>query len=180
MTDKIRTMFVFEIMGRPPEHIVEAMNQFIDKLAEAPGVKIESRKVHEPKKIEKEDISELYSSFAEVELTAENLETIAEVVLNMLPAHVEVIEPVELKMQNFDLSSLFSKIAVKLHRYDEIAKAALMERNVLMKRIEEMQAKINELEKGKKKQKVGSGSKASEKKKNAKKKPVKKKAGKKK
>ena len=152
--EKIRAMFVFEIMGRPPEYIKESLNQFIDKLGENPTIKIEERKVHEPKKIEKENVSELYSTFAEVELVGDNLEIIIDIVLNMLPAHVEIIEPSDIRMQNFELSSVLSKLTVKIHKYDEIAKASLIERSILTKRLEEMQAKINELEKGKNKKKT--------------------------
>jgi len=147
--EKIRAMFVFEIMGRPPEHIVATMNQFLDKLAEIPAIKIEDRKVHEPKQIERENVTDLFSSFAEVELVGDDLEIIMDVILNMLPAHVEIIEPLDLKIQNFELSSLFSKLAIKIHKYDEIAKAALINQNILTKRLEEMQEKINGLEKGK-------------------------------
>ena len=147
---KIRAMFVFEIMGRPPEHIKITLNQFIDKLDENPAIKVEKRTVHDPKKLEKENVRDFYTTFAEVELTADDLNIIFDVVLHMLPAHVEILEPIELKLQNFELSSALSTLAIKIHKYDEIAKAALMERSILTKRLEEMQAKINELEGGKK------------------------------
>ena len=112
--EKVKAMFVFEIMGRPPEHIKESLNMFIDKLAEAKVIKIESRKVHEPKLIEKENVTDFYTTFAEVELTGDNLEVIIDVVLNMLPSHVEIIEPLELKMQNFELSGVLSKLAINM------------------------------------------------------------------
>ena len=171
--DKIRAVFVFEIMGRPAEHIVTTLNMFIDKLAEIPAIKIEERNVHKPKLIEDENVQNLFTTFAEVELTADNLEVVFDIILQMLPAHVEILEPIEFRIQNFELSGMLSKLAIKLHKYDEIAKASIMDRNALMKRMEEMQAKINELELGKKpakkkpaakkKSKKGSKSKASEK-----------------
>lgn len=155
MTNKIRAVFVFEIMGRPAEHIVSTLNMFIDKLAEIPAVTIEDRKIHEPKLIEKENIKDIYTTFAEIELTANNLEIIFDIVLQMLPAHVEIVEPAELRLQNFELSGTLSNLAIKLHKYDEIAKSALIERDILMKRLNEMQEKINELEKsGKSKKKA--------------------------
>ena len=158
---KIRAMFVFEIMGRPPEHIKITLNQFIDKLDENPALKVEKRTVHDPKLIEKENVKDFYTTFAEVELTADDLNVIFDVVLHMLPSHVEILEPIELRMQNFELSSTLSTLAIKIHKYDEIAKSALIERNILTKRLEEMQAKINELEGGKKsKGKASSESKA--------------------
>ena len=150
MTKKITAMFIFEIMGRPAEHVKNTLNEFIDKLSKLPAVKINSRKIHEPKKIEKQGLQELYSTFAEVELIGDNIEVINDIVLNMLPSHIEVISPLELRFHNFELSSLLSKTAIKIHKYDEIAKASLMERQVLMKRIQEMQEKIKKLESDKK------------------------------
>ena len=173
MAEKIRAKFIFEIMGRPAEHIVTTLNMLIDKLEEIKGIKVEERIVHEPKLLEKENIQNLFTTFAEVELISENLATVVDIVLHMLPAHVEIIEPAELKLENFNLSSLLSNLTIKIHKYDEIAKASLMERNVLMKRLEEMQKKINELE-GKKKKSVKKKGKANSKK-SSKKKAVKKK-----
>ena len=53
-------------------------------------------------------------------------------------------------MQNFELSAFFSKLAIKIHKYDEIAKAAMIDKNALIKKLNEMQEKIKELEGGKK------------------------------
>ena len=164
MVNKIRARFVFEIMGRPAEHIKITLNQFIDKLEEIKEIKIEERIVHEPKLIEKENVKDLYSTFAEVELTTETLATVFDIVLHMLPSHVEILEPTSLRIENFNLSSLLSNLTIKIHKYDEIAKASIIDRNILTKRLEEMQAKINELEKGEDKKKKSSKKKPAKKK----------------
>jgi len=72
MADKIRAMFIFEILGRPPEHIKETMSQLVDKLAELPGIEIDKKTVHEPKPVKEENagkegnMSGLFTTFAEV------------------------------------------------------------------------------------------------------------------
>ena len=145
----IKALFIFEILGKPPEHIKNALGEFIDKLGEQKGIEILRKEVHEPKPVEKEGMEGMFSSFAEVELIADNLSLIFDITLNMLPSHVEILAPRELTFKNFDLSSVVSNLAVKIHRYDEIAKAVIMERNTLIKRNEELQGKINELVEGK-------------------------------
>ena len=149
MAEKIRTKFIFEILGRPPEHITTTLNQFIDKIDEIKEVKVEERTVHEPKLIKEGKGTGLYSTFAEVELTSDTLAIVVDIVLQMLPSHVEILEPTELRFKNFDLSALLSSLAIKIHKYDEIAKVSIMDRNALVKQLEEMKAKIEELEKGK-------------------------------
>lgn len=58
----------------------------------------------------------------------------------MLPSHVEVFEPEELKIDNFELASLLSDLAVKMHKYDEISKMLMLENNNLVNKVKEMQA----------------------------------------
>ena len=137
--NKIKALFIFEIMGRPPGHIKKTMGELVDKLGEFKGVEIFRKEIHEPKPVEKEDVKDLFTTFAEVELFGKDLNVILDIVFNAMPSHVEILEPAELRFKNFDLSSMLSTLTVKLHRYDEIAKALTFERNVLVKRLKEME-----------------------------------------
>ena len=141
MTNKIRAMFIFEILGRPAEHIKETLSQLVDKLGEFPGIKIDKKKVHEAKPVEQEGVKDLFTTFAEVEILGDNIDAITNIVFNAMPSHVEIIEPDELTIKNFDLSNFLSSLTVKLHRYDEIAKTITLERNFLVGKLKELQDK---------------------------------------
>jgi len=145
---EIKALFIFEIMGRPPEHIKNTLGELVDKLGEQKGIKIIRKEVHEPKPVEKEGATNLFTTFAEVELIADNLSLIFDIALNMLPSHVEILEPKELEFKNFDLSSAVSNLCVKIHKYDEISKISLMEKNSLIGQLKQAQEKIDNLEKG--------------------------------
>jgi len=145
---EIRALFIFEMMGRPPEHIKSTLGEFIDKLGDQKGIKIIRKEVHEPKPVEKEGIKNLFTTFSEVELISDNLSLIFDITLNMLPAHVEILSPKELELKNFDLSSVISNLSIKMHKYDELAKMSIMEKNSLIGQLNEAQEKINNLEKG--------------------------------
>jgi hypothetical protein len=145
-SNKIKARFIFEILGRPPEHIKKSLEGFIDKLGENKGLEITSRKVHEPKPVEEKNLGDLFTTFAEVDVAADDINLIFAVVLNMLPAHVEIIEPEEIRLNNFDLSFVLSDLSVKMHKYDEIAKISLLERNNLLNKIRELEQKVRELE----------------------------------
>jgi len=144
---KIKAMFIFEILGRPLEHIKTTLEQFIDKLGEQKGIEIEKKTVHEPHALEKEEAKDLFTTFAEVELILDNLNLLFGVVLNMLPANVEVIEPTEFRLKNFNLGNILTDVSVKIHKIDEIAKSLLLERSQLINKVKEMQGKVNNLEK---------------------------------
>ncbi len=148
MVEKIKALFIFEILGRPPEHIKQTLEEFIDKLGEQKGIEIIRKEIHEPKPVEKEGAKNLFTTFAEVELIADNVNLIFDITFNMLPSHVEILEPKEIELKNFDLSSVISNLAIKIHKYDEIAKISLMEKNVLAERLKEAEEKIENLEEG--------------------------------
>lgn len=168
--NNIKSLFVFEMLGRPPEHIKKTLEDFVNKLGEQKGVEIIRKEVHEPKPCEKQGMENLFTTFAEVELIVDNLNLIFDITLNMLPSHVEIIEPKELRLKNFDLSSIVSNLTIKIHRYDELAKSSILERNALIQRLREAQEKIDNLEKGIKKETPKKKAEKKPKKKNVKKK----------
>jgi hypothetical protein len=108
--------------------------------------------VHEPHLLDEKKVKNLpledpniFSTFAEVELEVDNLMLIFNLILNTLPSNIEIIEPEELQLKNFDASSLLSDLTIKLHRYDEVTKALLLEKNQLVNVIEEMDKTIRSL-----------------------------------
>ncbi len=151
--DKIRALFIFEIMGRPKEHLEKALEEFLLTLDKNKGIKIINKKIHPAKDFEKdvngkkEVVNNVFTSFAEVELYADDLNIILGIVFNMLPSHVEIIEPSDLKVTNSDLSFNLTELCMKLHRYDEVAKAAILDRNMLVARYKELDGKLKNLNK---------------------------------
>jgi len=152
-TNDIKALFIFEIMGKPPEHLKKALEEYLTKMGENKGVEITRKEIHEPKPIEREGAEGLFTTFAEVEVVVDNINLIFDITLNMLPAHAEILEPEDIKIKNFDLSGVVSNLSIKLHKYDEVAKTITIERGILMKRLQEMQEKINNLEGNIKKEK---------------------------
>ena len=145
---EITALFTFEILGKPPEHIVETLEKLIEQLGKQKGVKIKNKIIHEPKEIEQEGKKTgLFTTFAEVEIQTEDIKLILAITLNMLPAHVEIVEPMEFHLKNFELSSLLTELTVKIHKYDEIAKAILIERNTLLNKLKDTEERCRELEK---------------------------------
>jgi len=152
--DNIKAMFIFEILGRPSEHVKKTLGELIEKLGELKDIEISNKKIHEPKPVEKEGAEGLFTSFAEVEIIADNLNALLNLVFHAMPSHIEIIEPEELTFKNFDLSSTLSTLTTKLHRYDEIAKTLSMEKNVLINKLKELQGEKEKGAEDKKEDKV--------------------------
>jgi hypothetical protein len=161
--NKIRVLYIFEILGKPAEHIIASLEKMIDQLSEQKGLEVVRRDVREPKLVESETgassdskASEtvkkvepgLYSTFAEVEILTEDIKLVMAVVFNMLPAHTEILEPSEFKFSNSEMSSLMTELSVKMHKYDEITKVLILERNELLKRLNERDNMVRTMDMG--------------------------------
>lgn len=133
--EKIESRMILEILGRPAEHIVVALNEVIDKIGKEQGVKLVSRKVHEAKPLR--DTKDLFTTFAEIEVEFDSVINCFRIVFTYLPANVEIISPETFKMKNDDLNTLVNALAARLHDYDSIAKRLVAEREILVNRLNE-------------------------------------------
>lgn len=149
MADKIKLLVIYEILGKPPEHIKESLGDLIEQIGKNSGVNIISKKIHEPHPVEKEKLEklnqeecELFSSFAEVELEADGLNLVFSLVFNTLPSNIEVLEPAELRLKNFDLTQALAQLSIKLHQFDEVAKTLSLERSQMINVIKQLDEKL--------------------------------------
>ena len=151
MVEKIKALFIYEILGRPAEHIRISLEQLLDQIGENKGIEITSRKVHEPRAIEEDKKKKLgvkedvFSTFAEVEMDIEGIGLLFTLILNTLPSSIEIVEPSEIRMKNFDFSTSLSELASKLHKYDEVAKGMEMEKVQMINIMKDMDEKIRKL-----------------------------------
>lgn len=136
MVNKIKAILIFEMLGRPAEHVKSALGQFIDKISEEKGVEIIDKKINEPKRVEQAK-QELFTTFSEIEFEFQDLPTFLKIIFLYMPSHVEVTEPSKMELENYDFNSLMNEIIRRLHQYDEIAKKMVIERNILQKQLQQ-------------------------------------------
>jgi hypothetical protein len=140
---KIKAMFIFEMMGKPPEYIKEELDKHLKNL-ENEDVVILSKKIHECKPVQNDipEMKGLFTTFAEVELEVSNINLLFGITFRLLPSHVEIIEPAELYLKNFDLGAIITDLTVKLHKYDEIAKVLMMDRDNLARELNNIRGNL--------------------------------------
>ena len=127
---------VFEILGRPAEHLKLALSQLIEKLCSEKGMKILNKTVHEP--VEVKETKNLYTTFAEVSLECDLIENFMNIIFNYMPAHIELVRPEEIAFTNRDLNEMANALVQKLHQYDAIAKNSMIEKDIMMKKLYEV------------------------------------------
>ena len=107
--DKLQARMVMEILGRPPENIIQALNMLLDRLAKEKGVKIVDKKVHDA--VEAPGQKDLFTSFAEVEVELDSIANYLGIVFAYMPSHVELIYPENINLRNSDLNELSEPFA---------------------------------------------------------------------
>ncbi|MDP1729399.1 MAG: hypothetical protein Q8L27_04305, partial [archaeon] len=120
------------------------MESFLNGLGEEKGIRILSKKIHEPKKLAKEVIEknkyngEMFSTFSELEIESEQVMNLFIILFKYLPSHMEVISPENLMLDNLDISAITNEVINRIHHYDGIAKAMLIQNTILSKKVEEL------------------------------------------
>lgn len=123
-------------MGRPAEHVKQSLTNLVMKIASDKGVKLISKEIHEPVKIETS--KDLFSSFAEVSLELDSIANYLQIIFNYMPAHIELVRPEEIAFTNRDLNEMANALVQKLHQYDAIAKNSMIEKDIMMKKLYEV------------------------------------------
>jgi len=134
---KIEAVFILEIIGRPPEHLNETLKDMIEnKMKKEKGVKVKDYKINEP--VLMKDQKNFYTNFAEVELEVDNPLLLSLLVFGYMPAHVEVIHPEKINLNNEELSGLLNELTRRLHGYDELARIMQIEKGILEKKLKSL------------------------------------------
>ncbi|MBI5148473.1 hypothetical protein HZA33_02220 [Candidatus Pacearchaeota archaeon] len=133
--EQVKAGLIIEVLGRPPEHIVESLNQLIENMSKENGVSIMHKKIHEAKKIPENET--LFTTFAEIEIEVRDIYKLIEIIFIYMPSSVEVFDPSEIKLKLDDVNMIINSLAARLHKYDAIAKRLNMERIILEKQLQE-------------------------------------------
>lgn len=134
--EKLQAQIILEILGRPPEHVTEALKLLVKNLGAEKGVRVISSKIHKPKPVE--NTKDLFTAFADVMLELDALENYFGILFGYMPSHIELIEPQSVTLTNFYLNDLANKLISRLHSYDAIVKKVSVDRELLLSKLKEI------------------------------------------
>src|SRR3989338_927354 len=126
---KIQASLIIEILGRPPEHITEALHTVVTKIGAEKGIKVLNKTYNEP--IKAQDSKTLYTAFAEVDVELDSLHHYFGLIFMYMPANIEITSPEKLTIQNLELNELGNALLQRLHNYDAVAKKMIAETSYL-------------------------------------------------
>ena len=117
---------ILDVIGRPPEHLIESLKKIIEEIDKEKGVDVKSKEIKKPTLMK--DQKEFYTTFAEIEVDVEELLYLVILLFKYMPAHIEIISPELIALTNNGWNDILNELARRLHGYDEIARIMQMEK----------------------------------------------------
>lgn len=142
---KINAVMILEVLGRPPEHLTETLENLAKQIGEEKGVKVVDKKINSPEPMKEQ--KEFYTNFSEIEVETENLIYLVILIFKYMPAHIEITSPQKLSMANTDMSDVLSELTRRLHGYEEITRILQAEKTILEKKLNELNIKGDDKDK---------------------------------
>lgn len=133
---KINAIFVIEVLGRPPEHLVETLENLTKQIGEEKGVKVVNKTINPP--VLMKDQKEFYTSFAEIEVELEEIINLVILMFKYMPSNVEIISPQNISLPNASWNDILNELTRRLHGYDEIARIMQNEKMILESKLKEL------------------------------------------
>ncbi|MBM3231996.1 hypothetical protein FJZ21_01300 [Candidatus Pacearchaeota archaeon] len=130
----LKAKFIIEILGRPVEHLEKTLADLVEKMGTEKGVSLLKKEINKPKKVEKAE--NLWTTFADIDLSFESLPVFMNTVINYMPAHVEVYEPDMFKINTFEMNEFVNFVVSRLHNFDALAKRMMGEREILISKLD--------------------------------------------
>ena len=135
-TKGIKAVLIIDVIGKPPEHLTETLNNIIKKIDDEKGVDVIGKKLNEPTLMK--DQKNFYTSFAEVEVEVEEIFGLIILMFKYMPAHIEILYPELIALTNNGWNDVLNELTRRLHGYDEIARIVNVEKSILEKKLREV------------------------------------------
>ena len=133
---KVNAIMILDVIGKPPEHLVESLEKIIENMGKEQGVILKSKQIKEPTLMKEQ--KDFYTTFAEVEIEVDEILYLAILMFKYMPAHIEIISPELIALSNNGFNDILNELIRRLHSYDEIARIMQMEKQILLKKIQEL------------------------------------------
>ncbi|MBN2454755.1 hypothetical protein JXB11_04375 [Candidatus Woesearchaeota archaeon] len=109
----LKCHMIIEVIGKPKEHVEEAMRIILQKLKEEKGVDVLEGKVHKPK-----EQGLFFTSFVELDLLLKDMAVFTTICFDYMPSSVEIMQPEHLKLGTRKIADFVNDMLARLHDVD--------------------------------------------------------------
>ncbi len=116
---------IIEMLGAPKEHIVQKLQEHVDKLKEE-GLEINTEKYSEPT-----EQSKLFSVFVELQASFKDVRQLMDFCFDSMPSSVEIMSPEKISLDSTYFEQFINDFQAKLHHTDMMFKNLTVQKQVL-------------------------------------------------
>ena len=116
-SDHIRCRTIIEVLGKPKEHVEDALKQYIEHIKEDHELVVLNEDYSDMK-----EQGNLWSKFVELELVIKGTSKLIGFCFEYMPSSIEVLKPEHLIMTNPEISNFLNDLQAKLHNVDMVVK----------------------------------------------------------
>ena len=113
----IRCRTIIEVLGKPKEHIENALNEYIKHIKEDSEIVVLNEDYSEIK-----EQGKLWSKFVELELVIKGTAKLISFCFEYMPSSIEVLKPEHLIFTNPEISNFLNDLQARLHDVDMVVK----------------------------------------------------------
>jgi len=148
---------IIEVLGKPKEHVEQALKNVVASLKESNVFKAHDTQISDV--INAKDTETMFTGFVESEVDFKVYDDIFGFVIDFMPSSLEIYEPEDLKLDHASFNNMLNDIIARIHEYDKIVrdkiaetvmlerKLDLMIRNTIMVLLSQKKMNSNELSK---------------------------------
>lgn len=122
----IRCRAIIEVLGKPKEHVEDALNQYIKHIKEDHELVVLSEDYSDA-----QEQNNLWSKFVEIDLVIKGTSKLISFCFEYMPSSLEVLKPTHLIMSNAELSNFLNDLQARLHNVDMVVKQQKSENDFL-------------------------------------------------
>jgi hypothetical protein len=126
----IRCKIIIEILGKPREHVEQALSAYIEKIRADSGLIVLNTSIADAK--EKE---ELWSTFAELEMVVKGIPKLIAFCFDYMPSSIEILKPDEYLIRKSTIEDFINDLQARLHNVDMVVKTLKNENLFLRKNL---------------------------------------------
>lgn len=134
--EKINAVIMLEMLGKPKDYLLASFESIIDRLSKEKGIKIIKKSINEPRPVE--NSKELLTTFSELEVEFESVESFLGIIFAYMPSHVEIVSPEKIVLTDAHLNDISNALLQRLHNYDAVVKKTLADRETLLLKLKEV------------------------------------------
>jgi len=136
---KMRAVIILDIIGKPAEHLTQSLEMIVGEIDKEKGITIIKKEIKEP--IPFKENKEFFTTFADIEVEIDDFLFLLVLLFKYMPAHIEIVHPEFISLSNNGWNDVLNELSRRLHGYDEIARVMQAEKNILIKKVEELAGK---------------------------------------